>query len=135
MSAQQETKNQQTSLQLGLQKYLYTGYFVAGCIMAYLGHQVAIKFLGEDNDAIATLIAVVVGIAGVAIAWRNTRLRTLSQETIRELSEVTWPTREETYTNTTIVIVASLVSALVIFFLDRVFLWMTDKLLSGHFWG
>jgi hypothetical protein len=28
------------SLLLGVQKYLYTGYFVAGCIVAYLTHQI-----------------------------------------------------------------------------------------------
>jgi len=34
------------SLQLGVQKYLYTGFFVAGCILAYLAHNVAERVLG-----------------------------------------------------------------------------------------
>jgi preprotein translocase SecE subunit len=39
---------------------------------------------------------------------------------------VTWPSKQETYTATVVVIVTSVVSALVIFFLDRFWSWFTD---------
>ena len=114
------------SLQLGVQKYLYTGYFVAGCIVAYLAHQIVTKAWGEGHDAIATGIAIVVGVGAVVAAWRNNRIRTLSQEVLDELVAVSWPSRQETYTATVVVIVTAVTSSFVIFFLDRFWSWFTD---------
>jgi len=114
------------SLLLGVQKYLYTGYFVAGCIVAYLTHQIVSKAWGEGHDAYATIIAVVVGVAAVLAAWRNPLIHRLSQEVLDELAAVSWPSRQETYTATVVVIVTAVVSAFVIFFLDRFWSWFTD---------
>lgn len=125
MSTQQETRAA-GSLQLGVQKYLYTGYFVAGCVIAYLTHQIVEKAWGEGHDAIATLAGVVVGLLAVVWAWKNARIRTLAQETIDELAKVTWPSRQETYNATVVVVVTSLISALIIFGLDRFWSWFTD---------
>jgi preprotein translocase SecE subunit len=125
VSAQQDTRGG-GSLQLGVQKYLYTGYFVTGCIVAYLAHQIVDKAMGEGHDMVASIAGVVIGLGTVIFAWRNTRIRTLAQETIDELSKVTWPTRQETYTATVVVIATALVSATVIFALDRFWSWATD---------
>jgi preprotein translocase SecE subunit len=114
------------SLQLGVQKYLYTGYFVAGCMVAYLTHQIIEKSWGEGHDTVATVAGVLTGLLVTILAWKNTRVRTLAQETIEELSKVTWPTRQETYAATVVVIVTSIVSAVVIFGLDRFWSWFTD---------
>jgi preprotein translocase SecE subunit len=125
VSTQQDAKTA-GSLQLGVQKYLYSGYFVAGCITAYLVHQIVEKAWGEGHDSYATVAGVCAGIFAVVYGWRNRRVRTLAQETIDELSKVTWPTRQETYAATVVVLVTSIISALLIFFLDRFWNWMTD---------
>ena len=114
------------SLQLGAQKYLYSGYFLAGCIVAFIVHAVTLKVLGERYDTHATVGGLVGGLAAVIFAWKNDRVRTLAQETVDELSKVTWPTREETYTATVVVIVTSIVSSVIIFFLDKFWSWFTD---------
>ncbi len=116
------------SLQLGVQKYLYAGYFVGGLIVAYIAHQVVTKAWGEGHDGIITAIAGVVGIVAVIAAWKNNRIRTLSQETLDELAAVSWPSRQELYTATVVVMVTAVVSALVIFFLDRFWSWFTDMI-------
>lgn len=116
------------SLQLGAQKYLYWGYFVTGCIVAYLVAQIVGKVWGEGHDSIAMAIGAATGIVAVIAAWKNQRIRTLSQEVLDELVAVTWPSRQETYTATVVVIVTSVVSALVIFFLDRFWSWFTDMI-------
>ncbi len=116
------------SLQLGVQKYLYTGYFVGGFIVAYLVHQIATKILGEGHDAMATVAGGVAGIAAVYGTWKNKRLHTLSQEVLDELVAVSWPTRQETYTATVVVVLTSVVSSMVIFFLDRFWSWFTDMI-------
>ncbi|MEI8255933.1 MAG: preprotein translocase subunit SecE [Deltaproteobacteria bacterium] len=116
------------TLQLGVQKYLYTGYFVGGFIVAYLVHQVASRALGEGHDAIATVIGALAGITAVYATWKNKRIRTLSQEVLDELVAVSWPSRQETYTATVVVILTSVVSSALIFFLDRFWSWFTDMI-------
>ncbi|MEZ4407705.1 MAG: preprotein translocase subunit SecE [Polyangiales bacterium] len=113
------------SLQLGTAKYLYTGYFVGGCIVAYLvSHLTEAVWAGHENAA--NVIGVVVGIVGVALAWRNERLRSLAMETIEELAAVTWPTKEETTNATLVVLGTSVVAAVVVFGLDRFWNWFTN---------
>ncbi|MBI5480495.1 MAG: preprotein translocase subunit SecE [Deltaproteobacteria bacterium] len=126
MSTQQERAG--GSLQLGTAKYLYTGYFVAGVIVAYLVNRVVDLAWGEAHADLAIGIGAVVGIAAVVWGWRNARIRKLATETLDELMEVTWPTKQETYTATVVVIVTSIVSALIIFSLDRFWNWVTDTI-------
>jgi len=113
------------SLQLGVQKYLYTGYFVAACVVAFLtSHLVEAVWPGHEN--IASEIGVVVGIVAMVIAWKNIRLRTLAMETIEELAAVTWPTKDETSTATVVVLATTVVASVVIFAMDRFWNWITN---------
>lgn len=114
------------SLQLGVQKYLYTGYFVGGLIVAYLANKVVMMAWGEGHDAPATVIAAVAGIAAVYGTWTNARIRRLSQEVLDELAAVSWPSRQETYSATVVVMLTSIVSSVLIFLLDRFWSWFTD---------
>ena len=124
MSTQQERTG--ATLQLGTVKYLYTGYFVAGCVVAYLvAHLVELAW-GEGHDQVTSVAGVVGGILAVAWSWKNIRLRTLAMETIDELAAVTWPSKQETYTATTVVIATAILSAVIIFGLDRFWNWFTD---------
>ena len=113
------------SLQLGVQKYLYTGYFVAACVVAFLtSHLVEAVWPGHEN--IASPIGAVVGLVAMVIAWKNIRLRTLAMETIEELAAVTWPTKDETSTATVVVLATTAVASVVIFAMDRFWNWITN---------
>lgn len=117
--------NRAGSFQLGITKYLYLGYFVAGSIVAYLvSHLVEALWIGHDDSA--NVIGTVVGVVCVVLAWRNQRLRALAMETIEELAAVTWPTKQETIDATMVVLGASVVSTLIIFGLDRFWNWFTN---------
>lgn len=117
------------SLQLGVQKYLYTGYFVGGIVVAWLVQNIVDK-AWEGHDTVASLIGVVAGILAVVWAWKNERIRMLSKEIIDELAAVTWPTKQETQTATFIVLVTSVVAAGVIFLMDRVWGYLTEWLVK-----
>jgi preprotein translocase SecE subunit len=114
-------------LQLGVQKYLYTGYFVGGFLVAFVVHH-SIDRLWEGHDAIATLAGGAAGVLATIFAWKNTRIRTLAREIIDELAAVTWPTREETQTATLVVMATSIMAAGAIFFLDRFWGKLTEFL-------
>ena len=124
MSTQQERTP--TSLQLGTAKYLYTGYFVAGCVVAYLVSRIVDLLWGEGHGEAASGLGIAAGIVAVVLGYRNEKLRKLATETLDELLAVTWPNRQETYTATVVVIATSVVSSLIIFLLDRFWNWVTD---------
>lgn len=115
------------SLQLGVQKYLYTGYFVAGCVVAFLvSHATEAAWAGHENAANG--IGIVAGLAGVIFAWKNVRLRTLAMETIEELAAVTWPSKDETTTATIVVLATAVTASVVIFLMDRFWNWITNTI-------
>ena len=113
------------SLQLGVQKYLYTGYFVAGCVVAFLvSHTVDGLWAGHENASNA--LGVVAGLVAVGFAWNNITLRTLAMETIEELAAVTWPSKDETTTATVVVLATAITASVVIFAMDRFWNWITN---------
>ena len=113
------------SLQLGVQKYLYTGYFVAGCVVAFLvSHTVDGLWAGHEN--VSNALGVVAGLVAVGFAWKNITLRTLAMETIEELAAVTWPSKDETTTATVVVLATAITASVVIFAMDRFWNWITN---------
>ncbi len=115
------------SLQLGVQKYLYTGYFLAGCVMAFLvSHLTEAVWAGHED--VSNGIGVAVGLVGVIVAWKNIKLRTLAMETIEELAAVTWPSKDETTTATIVVMITAITAAVVIFVMDRFWNWITNTI-------
>ncbi len=58
---------------------------------------------------------------GAAIgAWMHPVTRTLSMEVAQELMKVTWPSWAETRVSTIAVVIASLIAAVILFFIDTV---------------
>jgi preprotein translocase SecE subunit len=71
-------------------------------------------------------------IAGVATwaAARNEQLFELAGEVISELRKVTWPTRQETFAATIVVIVTVIVSSLFLGLFDLIWSWVS-RLIYG----
>lgn len=113
------------SLLLGPMKYLYTGYFVAGCLVAFLVSKFG-ELAWEGHDQITTGVGIAAGVGAVIWGWQNLRLRHLAIETIDELVAVTWPSKQETYTATSVVIATAVIAAVIVFLLDRFWSWFTD---------
>ena len=67
------------SLLLGPMKYLYTGYFVAGCLVAFLVSKFG-ELAWEGHDQITSGVGLAAGVAAVVWGWQNLRLRHLAIE-------------------------------------------------------
>ncbi len=74
----------------------------------------------------AGAVAVIVGI----ICFKNAEVRTLADEVAMELSKVTWPSRQETWAATIVVIATVAIAALYLGIFDAVWLWASNQLLS-----
>ena len=69
------------------------------------------NLVGASNPMIITTSAGIIGLLSALAGYRHPVARKLADEVVAELSEVTWPTRDETYTSTVVVIITSLVAA------------------------
>ncbi|MBX5480914.1 MAG: preprotein translocase subunit SecE [Myxococcaceae bacterium] len=76
------------------------------------------EILSGTNADVPTVLGIVLSLAFVVFCYANTRVRGKALESATELMKVTWPTWPETRLSTIAVIIASLVSALILFGID-----------------
>lgn len=72
------------------------------------------------------------GLAAVIaiVAWKHEEAFAFCLETVQETRKVVWPTKEETRTHTTVVIITSVVIALMLWGFDQVFKRLFSIILS-----
>jgi preprotein translocase subunit SecE len=87
-------------------------------------------YFGKPNGMLvgagATLIAGVVAY----VCWRNEELFNLASEVTGELAKVSWPSRQETFNSTIVVIVTTIISSIILGVFDGVWSWFT-RLIYG----
>lgn len=116
---------------LGLTRWVQYVFVVSGLFFLwFLDKLVTLVWsnFAEPPATVITAIAAVIGLGGAIALYRNERIHTLVTEVVTELAKVTWPTREETYVSTIVVIVTSLIAAAVVGAFDFVWSFVTDLL-------
>jgi len=116
---------------LGLARWVQYVFVVAGLFFLwFLDKLVTLVWsnFAEPPATVITGIAAVIGLGGAIALYRNERIHTLVSEVVTELAKVTWPTREETYVSTIVVIITSLIAAAVVGAFDFVWSFVTDLL-------
>ena len=136
--------------QLGANKYVYSSFFAAALITAYiLGKAIhgiwatlanrdffALKFpwaTAIHDDTKMTYSMVAGGLVAVVLAIRTVKkpsLRHWADEVAGELVKVKWPTRKEVQNSTVVVLATSAVAVTYLFLLDRFFGFLTDRIYS-----
>lgn len=91
---------------------------LTGAVMAYA--VLEDKLLGGVAP-VSALIGLVVGVVTLVVLLRNETASAFTDSVVAELKRVTWPTREETLSNTGIVVGAALFFAALLSSYD--FLW------------
>lgn len=116
---------------MGLKKYVHIIFFVGFAILGWLLLRIldsiwtAIPSL-PYNELASHVVAVAIA-AGIAVyCWRHQELNRLVYEIVGELSKVTWPTRNETYASTVVVIITSCIAAMILGIFDFFWAWVTD---------
>ena len=98
-------------------------------LYATFGHQPQ-HLLGQSFTT-AHLIGIVCALALLFWAWRHPRYRTQLGEVVDELSKVTWPTWDETKSNTWMTIVVTVIISGILWIFDTVFYKLTNLILGG----
>jgi len=84
-----------------------------------------INILGPQFK-LSTLIGLVITLGTLIYCVRSPAIMTLSDEIIIELRKVSWPTRQETYYSTLVVIITVLIMAVILGLFDAIWLKVTN---------
>ncbi|MBX3272273.1 MAG: preprotein translocase subunit SecE [Sandaracinaceae bacterium] len=108
-------------------------FFIGDKLITYLYGLVAT--IGSRNHWFSlpspdgTWITIGAAVLGLLVGYglyRHPKVRPMADEVAGELSKVTWPSRPETWRNTVVVIVTSLIAAAYLFLFDSVWSAFTD---------
>jgi len=121
---------------LGVERWVQFAYAACAIALAWFlikSSNAVWTMLADSVDAVpepnATVIAVgsgLVAFIAAVIAYRSKRIHTFVLEVCVELSKVAWPTRKETWSQTIIVIIVSIIAAIILGVYDAVWSHITD---------
>jgi preprotein translocase subunit SecE len=80
----------------------------------------------EPNAILISVGAGLVSLIAAVIAYRSSKINTFVAQVCVELSKVTWPTRKETWSQTIVVVIVSIIAAMIIGAFDAVWSQITD---------
>lgn len=141
-----EAEGDVAAAHLGTERYVIAGFFAAGMLLAYvtgkLIHGVwatvsnkdwfsrtlpALAAVGDDEKlTYGTIIGGIVALVIVLRTYRNSEVRTWSDEVATELAKVKWPNKKEVTNSTFVVITATTVATLYLALLDRFWAFVTN---------
>lgn len=84
--------------------------------------------IGRPNPNYSKFIGVGLGLAGTIWAWRKEDYFKFITEVVKEVSQVTWPTRSEVRAATIVVVVITLICSCLLFAMDQFWRASTDWL-------
>lgn len=118
---------------LGLERWVQFGFIaMAGLAFWLLGHlfEAIWNVFADPQMTAVPLIAGGISVAAAIFAYRHPAVHRFANEVASELSMVTWPPRKETWTNTVVVIVTSIIAAAILGVFDAAWSTATDLIYS-----
>ena len=136
MSITKEQDKARPTGTLGVERWVQFAYAACAITLAWflIKSGTAVWTILADNiDAVpepnSTMIAVGAGLVALisaVVAYRSTKLHTFVLEVCVELSKVSWPTRKETWSQTVVVLIVSVIAAIILGVYDAVWSHITD---------
>lgn len=127
--AEEESSNAPAATVLGIERWVQTA-FIAGTVFLFLvlGKVVraAWDLFAEPDPRFIAPIAGAIAIATAIALYKAPKVHQFSHEVATELSKVTWPNREDTWRQTVVVIVVSVVAAIILGIFDAIWLGITN---------
>jgi preprotein translocase subunit SecE len=121
-------------------RYVTLAFIGAAILLAYVitrGLHEGFVLAGMEDVALAgktltisNLVGGLVAIVAGVVCFRHPTVKTLADEVALELSKVTWPSREETWAATMVVIATVAISGAYLGFFDAIWSWASTALLS-----
>jgi preprotein translocase subunit SecE len=121
---------------LGIERWVQFGFIASAVIAFWLFDKIVmagwdflalkVNSVPEPEPTIVSAIAAVLGVVTGVGLYKHARAKAFANEAAGELSRVTWPTRKETWSNTVVTIVTSIIAAVILFVFDAAWSAITD---------
>ena len=121
---------------LGVERWVQFAYAACAITLAWflIKSSTAVwTILADTVDSVpepnATVIAAAAGVISLVVAvaaYRSSKVHTFVVEVCVELSKVSWPTRKETWSQTVLVIIVSVIAAVILGVFDAMWSQITD---------
>jgi preprotein translocase subunit SecE len=123
-------------MQLGTRRFVYAAYMAGAIGVAFMLSKIGNLIwqrleawkpeVGDPRDDLIMPVAAIIGAAVALYYWRKLSARQYAEEVASELSQVTWPSRQEVTNSTTVVIVATAFATIFFALMDRFWAFVTD---------
>ncbi|MFO0694826.1 MAG: preprotein translocase subunit SecE [Polyangiales bacterium] len=115
--------------QLGVERYVQFA-FIGAAVMVFWVLDKAVYGLwdlfDEPNPNIVTPVAALLAVVGAFVSYRRPNVHKFAHDVADELSKVDWPTRQEAWSHTVVVLVVSLIAAVILGLFDLSWSKLTD---------
>jgi preprotein translocase subunit SecE len=114
---------------LGIERWVQFGFIALAVIGFWLSDKIITvvwEQFAEPDPTIVAGTAAIIGLIGAFVAYKNQNANQFAQEAAGELSKVAWPSRKETWANTIVVVITSIISAAILFAFDAAWSAITD---------
>jgi preprotein translocase SecE subunit len=118
---------------MGPNKYIHLTFAIGVLVVSFLVYKTGDwiwSYFAKPNDLALQGAALLLGIVGGIVAYRNERVFAGAADVTRELEKVTWPNKKETYYATIVVIVTVLIATLILSLFDFIWAALAGKILK-----
>lgn len=120
------------------QKWVNLSFVAASLLLAYVVFVLAVKFsvVLDFDGRVRSLDKILMGVAAVAGfglffgLYKSVVANTFMNETVAELSKVTWPTKDETFKATIAVLIAVTIAGVILWMVDNAWVWLIGVILK-----
>ncbi len=114
---------------LGLQRWVQFAFIAGALALFWLFDHVIIaiwEVFADSDSTLASAGAAILAIVVSSALYRSPKVSKFANEVAEELARVKWPTREETWNQTMIVLVVSVVAAIILGVFDATWSKLSD---------
>ncbi len=126
---EEETETAAEATTLGPERWVQFAFVLLAGATFFVGDKLieyVWGFFAQPNTTVVSGAAAIVGILVGYLAYRHPKLNPMAHEVAQELAKVTWPTRQETWTSTLVVIITSVIAAAYLGAFDALWSAFTD---------
>jgi preprotein translocase subunit SecE len=125
----EEESNAPVATVLGIERWVQTA-FIAGTVFLFLLLGQVVRsvwnlFAEPDPRFIAPIAGIIAATVSIGL-YKAPKVHQFSHDVATELSKVTWPNREDTWRQTVVVIVVSVIAAIILGIFDAIWLGITN---------
>ncbi|MGB0679421.1 MAG: preprotein translocase subunit SecE [Polyangiales bacterium] len=121
---------------LGLERWVQFAFIMLALVLLWLLDHAITGIWNIFDDPDETMVTAAAAVCAMAVSWslyRKAHVRAWADEVASELSKSHWPARQETWSATVVVLFASVVAALILLVLDKLWSSLSDYIYAFKF--